>query len=92
MPFKIFILFTLSFLHWTALLDHDLVLSVNTFSAPELMWQRLLGATLRSCHKFCSNERLIDNDLEEALSLAKCYKSCVQVLSPVADYLDFVYR
>lgn len=65
--------------------------SVNTFSAPEQVWQSLLGAALRSCHKFCSTERLIHSELEEALSLAKCYKSCVQVLSPVADYLDFMY-
>ncbi|KFK44281.1 hypothetical protein AALP_AA1G237800 [Arabis alpina] len=65
---------------------------VNTFSAQELKWQSLLGATLRSCHKLCSSERLIHSDLEEALSLAKCYKSCVQVLSSVADYLDFVYK
>uniref|UniRef100_A0A1J3F7J7 U3 small nucleolar RNA-associated protein 20 n=2 Tax=Noccaea caerulescens TaxID=107243 RepID=A0A1J3F7J7_NOCCA len=80
---------------------------VNTFGAPELMWQSLLGAALSSCHKFCSSgrinhlrpchkfrstERLIHSVVEEALSLAKCYKSCIQVLSPVADYLDFVYR
>ncbi|VVA98293.1 unnamed protein product [Arabis nemorensis] len=74
---------------------------VNTFSAPELMWQSLVGAALRSCHESCSSGRiyhlrstgrLIHSDLEEALSLAKSYKSCVQVLSPVADYLDFVYR
>ncbi|ESQ34339.1 hypothetical protein EUTSA_v10009353mg [Eutrema salsugineum] len=63
----------------------------STCSAPELMWQSLLGAVLRSCHKFPSNGRRIHSDIEEALSLAKCYKSCVQVLSPVADYLDFVY-
>lgn len=66
--------------------------SVNTSSAPVLMWQSLLGAALGSCLKFCHNGRLIHSDLEEALSLAKCYKSCAQVLSPVADYLDFVYR
>ncbi|KAG7592924.1 Armadillo-type fold [Arabidopsis thaliana x Arabidopsis arenosa] len=64
----------------------------NTSSAPVLMWQSLLGAALGSCLKFCHNGRLIHSDLEEALSLAKCYKSCAQVLSPVADYLDFVYR
>lgn len=56
------------------------------------MWQSLLGATLRSCLKINSTGRLIHSDIEEALSLAKRYKSCVQVLSPVADYLDFVYR
>ncbi|XP_010423069.1 PREDICTED: U3 small nucleolar RNA-associated protein 20-like [Camelina sativa] len=74
------------------LIQHLSVSVVNTFSAPELMWQSLLGAALRSCHKFSSSGRLIDSDLEEALSLAKSYKSCVQVLSPVTDYLDFVYR
>ncbi|KAJ0257757.1 hypothetical protein HA466_0085710 [Hirschfeldia incana] len=61
-------------------------------SSQELMWQSLLGATLRSYLKISSTGRLIHSDVEEALSLAKCYKSCVQVLSPVADYLDFVYR
>ncbi|EOA25292.1 hypothetical protein CARUB_v10018607mg [Capsella rubella] len=71
-------------------------LAVNTYSAPELMWQSLLGAALRSCHRFCSSGRTNHlrpcSDLEEALYLAKSYKSCVQVLSPVADYLDFVYK
>ncbi|EFH69737.1 predicted protein [Arabidopsis lyrata subsp. lyrata] len=65
---------------------------INTSSAPVLMWQSLLGAALGSCLKFCPTGKLIHSDLEEALSLAKCYKSCAQVLSPVADYLDFVYR
>lgn len=67
-------------------------ISANTFSASELMWKSLLGTALRSCHKLCSPGRINHSDLEEALSLAKQYKSCVQVLSPVADYLDFVYR
>ncbi|KAL1222676.1 hypothetical protein V5N11_004427 [Cardamine amara subsp. amara] len=75
------------------LIQHLAASVVNTTSsAPELMWQSLLGAALRSCHKFRSTGRLIHSDLEEALSLAKSYKSCVQVLSPVADYLDVVYR
>ncbi|KAJ4916552.1 ARM repeat superfamily protein [Raphanus sativus] len=74
-------------------LKHKLAASVvNASSSQELMWQSLLGATLRSCLKISSTGRLIHSDVEEALSLAKCYKSCVQVLSPVADYLDFVYR
>ncbi|EOA39466.1 hypothetical protein CARUB_v10008061mg, partial [Capsella rubella] len=64
----------------------------NTFSGQELMWPSLLGASLRSCHKLCSPGVINHSDLEEALSLAKYYKSCVQVLSPVADYLDFVHR
>ncbi|XP_020868571.1 small subunit processome component 20 homolog [Arabidopsis lyrata subsp. lyrata] len=72
--------------------QHLAASDVNTSSAPVLMWQSLLGAALGSCLKFCHNGRLIHSDLEEALSLAKCYKSCAQVLSPVADYLDFVYR
>ncbi|CAA7036210.1 unnamed protein product [Microthlaspi erraticum] len=67
--------------------QHLAISVVNTFSAPELMWQSLLGTALSSCHKLYNH-----SDLEEALSLAKQYKSCVQVLSPVADYLDFVYR
>ncbi|CAH8334303.1 unnamed protein product [Eruca vesicaria subsp. sativa] len=66
---------------------------VSGSSAQELMWQSLLGAALRSCLKINSTGGLIhQSDVEEALSLAKCYKSCVQVLSPVADYLDSVYR
>ncbi|CAG7864757.1 unnamed protein product [Brassica rapa] len=66
--------------------------AVSGSSAQELMWQSLLGSALRSCLKIRSTGRLIHSDVEEVLSLAKCYKSCVQVLSPVADYLDFVYR
>ncbi|KAL0795429.1 hypothetical protein Bca101_066806 [Brassica carinata] len=65
---------------------------VNASSSQEPMWQSLVGATLRSCLKVRSTGRHIYSDAGEALSLAKCYKSCVQVLSPVADYLDFVYR
>lgn len=56
------------------------------------MWQSLLSTSLRSCHKLCSPGGINHNDLQEALCLAKYYKSCVQVLSPVADYLDFVCR
>ena len=44
------------------------------------MWQSLLGSALRSCLKISSTGRLIHSDVEEVLSLAKCYKSCVQVL------------
>lgn len=65
---------------------------MNASSSQEPMWQSLVGATLRSCLKVRSTGRHIYSDAGEALSLAKCYKSCVQVLSPVADYLDFVYR
>lgn len=62
--------------------------SANTFSTPELKWQSLLGAALSSCHKL--PRRINHNDLEEALSMAKDYKSCVQVLTPVADFLDSI--
>ncbi|CAE5958438.1 unnamed protein product [Arabidopsis arenosa] len=72
--------------------QHLAVSVVNTFSGPELMWQSLLGTSLRSCHKLCSPGGINHNDLEEALSLAKYHKSCAEVLSPVADYLDFVHR
>lgn len=65
-------------------------LSADTFSAPELMWQSLLGTALRSCYKLPG--RINHSDLEEALSFAKDYKSCVQVLSPVADFLDFMHK
>lgn len=64
--------------------------SANSSSAPELMWQSLLGAALSSCHKL--PRRINHNDIEEALSMAKDYKSCVQVLTPVADFLDSMHR
>lgn len=64
------------------------VSDANTFSTPELKWQSLLGAALSSCHKL--PRRINHNDLEEALSMAKDYKSCVQVLTPVADFLDSI--
>lgn len=54
------------------------------------MWQSLLGTALRSCYKMLG--RINHSDLEEALSFAKDYKSCVQVLSPVADVLEFMHR
>uniref|UniRef100_A0A1J3E191 U3 small nucleolar RNA-associated protein 20 n=1 Tax=Noccaea caerulescens TaxID=107243 RepID=A0A1J3E191_NOCCA len=70
--------------------QHLAVWDVDTFSAPKLMWQCLLGTALRSCHKL---PRSINHrDLEEALSFAKDYKSCVQVLSPVADFFDVMHR
>lgn len=53
------------------------------------MWQSLLGTTLRSCYKMTG---INHSDLEEALSFAKDYKSCEQVLSPVADVLEFMHR
>ncbi|CAH2077407.1 unnamed protein product [Thlaspi arvense] len=71
-------------------LQQHLAVSDDTFSAPESMWQSLLGAALRSCHKL--SRRINHCDVEEALSFAKDYKSCVQVLSPVADFLDLVHR
>ncbi|CAH2033816.1 unnamed protein product [Thlaspi arvense] len=64
--------------------------AVNTCSAQELMWQSMLGAVLGSCHKLSSPGRINRSDVEEALFLAKQYKTCVQVLSSVADYLDRV--
>ncbi|XP_056865645.1 U3 small nucleolar RNA-associated protein 20-like [Raphanus sativus] len=64
--------------------------NANTSSVPELMWQSLLGATLSSCHKL--PRRINHHDLEEALSMAKDYKSCLQVLTPVADFLDSMHR
>ncbi|KAF8097526.1 hypothetical protein N665_0286s0035 [Sinapis alba] len=70
--------------------QHLTVSDANTSSAPELMWQSLLGAALSSCHKL--PRRINHNDLEEALSMAKDYKSCVQVLTPVADFLDSMDR
>ncbi|XP_013750413.2 U3 small nucleolar RNA-associated protein 20-like isoform X1 [Brassica napus] len=66
------------------------VSDANTFSTPELKWQSLLGAALSSCHKL--PRRINHNDIEEALSMAKDYKSCVQVLTPVADFLDSMHR
>ncbi|KAJ0262956.1 ARM repeat superfamily protein [Hirschfeldia incana] len=69
--------------------QHLKVSDANTSSAPELMWQSLLGTTLSSCHKL--PRRINHNDLEEALSMAKDYKSCVQVLTPVADFLDTMH-
>lgn len=79
------------FLSWSLLTSYiwDLF-SANTSSAPELLWQSLLGAALSSCHKL--PRRINHNDLEEALSMAKDYKSCVQVLTPVADFLDTMHR
>ncbi|XP_023633717.1 U3 small nucleolar RNA-associated protein 20 isoform X2 [Capsella rubella] len=71
-------------------LRQHLRVSDDTFRAPELMWQSILGTALRSCYKLPG--RINHSDLEEALSLAKDYKSCVQVLSPVADFLDFIHR
>ncbi|CAN7082081.1 unnamed protein product [Brassica oleracea var. botrytis] len=70
--------------------QHLTVPDANTFSAPELKWQSLLGAALSSCHKL--PRRINHNDLEEALSMAKDYKSRVQVLTPVADFLDSMHR
>ncbi|ESQ54097.1 hypothetical protein EUTSA_v10024182mg [Eutrema salsugineum] len=69
--------------------QHLAMWDADTFSAPELMWQSLLGAALRSCYKL--QRRINKSDLEEALSFAKDYKSCVQVLSPVADFLDLMH-
>nr|VDD40731.1 unnamed protein product [Brassica oleracea] len=70
--------------------QHLTVPDANSSSAPELMWQSLLGAALSSCHKL--PRRINHNDIEEALSMAKDYKSCVQVLTPVADFLDSMHR
>ncbi|XP_010445040.1 PREDICTED: U3 small nucleolar RNA-associated protein 20-like [Camelina sativa] len=70
--------------------QHLGVSDADTFSAPELMWQSLLGTALRSCYKLPG--RINHSGLEEALSFAKDYKSCVQVLSPVADFLDYIHR
>ncbi|XP_020872517.1 U3 small nucleolar RNA-associated protein 20 isoform X2 [Arabidopsis lyrata subsp. lyrata] len=71
-------------------LRQHLAVSDDTCSGPELMWQSLLGTALRSCYKMLG--RINHSDLEEALSFAKDYKSCVQVLSPVADVLEFMHR
>jgi U3 small nucleolar RNA-associated protein 20 len=70
-------------------LRQHLAVSDDTCSGPELMWQSLLGTTLRSCYKMTG---INHSDLEEALSFAKDYKSCEQVLSPVADVLEFMHR
>ncbi|CAN8326706.1 unnamed protein product [Cochlearia groenlandica] len=72
-------------------LRHHLAVSdVDTFSATEMKWQSLLGTALRSYHRL--PRRMDHNDIEEALFFAKDYKSCVQVLSPVADFLDLMHR
>ncbi|CAH8355708.1 unnamed protein product [Eruca vesicaria subsp. sativa] len=69
--------------------QHLTVPDANT-SSQALKWQCLLGTALSSCQKL--PRRINHNDLEEALCMAKDYKSCVQVLTPVAEFLDSFQR
>lgn len=58
---------------------------------PKQTWQSVLGAALSSYNKSHICEESRPKETGKFLYLAKRYKSSAQVLSAVADYLDFVY-
>ncbi|XP_010532760.1 PREDICTED: small subunit processome component 20 homolog isoform X2 [Tarenaya hassleriana] len=68
-----------------ALREHLPISGGTITSAHEMKWQSLFGAALSSYYK---SRKINCVDVSEALSFAKNYNSCVQVLSAVADYLD----
>lgn len=54
-------------------------------------WQSVIGAALGSYNKSHNAKKFGPEDTCKFLHLAKKYRSSSQVLSAVADYLDFVY-
>lgn len=62
----------------------------NIASIPKSTWQSLLGAAL-SCHKLLSKKSGNSETTKLILGLAKRHKSCSQVLSAVAEFLDSVF-
>ncbi|GAB4851882.1 hypothetical protein Ancab_031281 [Ancistrocladus abbreviatus] len=58
---------------------------------PRLIWQSLIGASLSSYHKLSMVKGNEPEHTSKLLGLAKRYKSSSQILSVVADFLDFSY-
>lgn len=58
---------------------------------PKQAWESLIGASLMSYNKSDNFKKSGSEETSKFLYLAKRYRSSPQVLSAVADYLDFVY-
>ena len=58
---------------------------------PKYHWQSIIGAAL-SCHsKLHYGDSYGFEETSKFVHLAKRHKSCLQVVSAVADFLDSVY-
>ncbi|KAJ1284067.1 hypothetical protein BS78_03G175200 [Paspalum vaginatum] len=69
----------------------DLLLEVreeNMNGLPMPTWRSLLGAALSSYHELLLVNTSRNSELSFFISLAKSHKTCPQVLSAVAEYLD----
>lgn len=66
--------------------------SADIAGHPRTTWQSLVGAALGSYCKLVANQnsRFDDSVVSSFLDLARKHKTCSQVLSPVADFLDSV--
>lgn len=69
-----------------------LLFSADIAGHPRTTWQSLVGAALGSYCKLVANQnsRFDDSVVSSFLDLARKHKTCSQVLSPVADFLDSV--
>ncbi|KAB1206516.1 hypothetical protein CJ030_MR7G000028 [Morella rubra] len=73
-------------------LDQLLMIEADCIAGlPKQTWEGLIGAALSSYKKSRHGKESGPEETSKFLHLAKRYRSSSQVLSAVADYLDFVY-